>query len=193
MDADFLYEMCQHGDSFVRSNIATNPNIPQKCIELLSRDKERGIRSDIAQNSKTSSVILAYLSKDVEYYVKQKVANNPNTPSEVLDELSRSSVNAFSPDVLRVRANNMKKKFKSLYRTWKYKITGNYADYLFKGLFISTTDVVQEYRIIRSNVAYNPNTSLATLKRLLDDEDSHVVDMAESALEKRKKDTDDEV
>ncbi len=193
IDADFLYEMCKQGSQDVRWNIAMNPNIPQKCIELLSNDKDTTVRASIAEHSKTGSDTLKIMSKDIEYRVRQEVAKNPNTPSEVLDELSRSYVNNFSQDALNTRSKNIRKKFKSFYRTLKYKMTGNYAKYMFEGLFIHSTDIIHEYRTIRSSVALNPNVSLETLERLLDDEDNYVVSMVESTLKTRKEENVNEV
>ena len=185
MNADFLYEMSKYGSTYIRWNTAMNPDIPQKCIRLLFIDKDSTVRANIAEHSKTSSYILAKMSKDIEYSVRQNVAKNPNTSSDVLDALSKSYVNIFSRDALNIRSKNIKKKLKSFYWTLKYKITGNHPKHRFRVTYFpysSDIDIKCEYRTIRSNVALNPNTSLTTLERLLNDEDSYVASMAESMI-----------
>ncbi len=88
--ANILHSMCderQEQDSYVRQNVAINPNTMKMDLVTLGNDSSFYVRESVARNPRTPVVALRKLgnsSSEPEPSVRMAVIENPNTPEDVL-------------------------------------------------------------------------------------------------------------
>jgi hypothetical protein len=170
-------------------SIADNPNISQDIIIRLSKSDDYSIRSSIAQNLKTSSEILRELSKDPAPHVRTSVAKNNNTPEDILNILSTDH-----GETTKKFRNEERIKIGEFQRSLLRQLWDNFNTInLLTKVFYHGTDQNERFEYhgteIRKKVATNKNTSLKTLKNMLYDDDSSIVELVERVLKNREKDS----
>jgi len=173
MDEDFLYEMCQNGQGYY---VSMNPNIPLKCIELLSVDNDKSIRYKVAKNSKTPQKILEKLSKDKEPYVRIAVASNPKTSKKVLEWLTQHYGNIGLSYTLLSYKKNIINGTKRFINQQKYDLHGNLRQFLLVDMMIPRKiDTAEKNHQIRNALLSNPNTPDNLQKKLNRDEKNYQI------------------
>lgn len=144
-------------DSDLLYQIAANPKSRPHTLDGLADSTESEVRFRVARHPNTSEETLIKLSKDIDNDVRCMVAKHPNTPLWVLEELSE--------DV-----------------GWDVRA------------FVAERDIPQSLLYdmswdddywVRKSVAENPSTSDDVLKRLANDFESHVANIARTQLELR--------
>jgi hypothetical protein len=78
-----LDRLANDESSYVRCEVAINPNTPPETLERLADDKDSDVRCYVALNPNTSPEILELMANDKNYYVRWHVARNPNTPQYI--------------------------------------------------------------------------------------------------------------
>jgi len=77
---------------WVRKNIAANPNISIKFLEILCQDSSKFVRRAVAKNKNTPNLLLNILSYDLDKFVRSAVLTNPNIEKNVLINLTKDTV-----------------------------------------------------------------------------------------------------
>lgn len=150
---------------------AKNPSLPLETIKLLSQNDDSGTKGGIAENLHTPVDILVRLSYDLNATVRKSVASNPNTPANTLEILS------IDKGHNKKRTKNMLEKLKSLLGI------GIENSYMLKHYSEKSDESYGQE--IRQHVAVNPNTSIETLKNMLNDDYWYVIDLAKRSLKER--------
>jgi len=88
-----LLQLAADNDPTVRIELADNPSISEKAVELLLSTgiSSRWIRLGLSENPGTSAPVLEQLSRDFDPPVLHGVAANANTSAKTLDRLSQST------------------------------------------------------------------------------------------------------
>ena len=169
---EFLFSLCEHPSSYVRTLIAKHP---KSTSELLSKmvinsqlKKQAPERAIIAINHKCPAQALTSLANDQSVWVRRNVARNNNCPVDVLSRL------AFDENSL-VRSSVLKHKQTPLYILTRM---ASDADPNIKAALARREDMpgkvlerlaVDTNENVRLKVAENPNTSTIILDRLSGD------------------------
>jgi hypothetical protein len=84
---EVLKELARNGSSYVRIQVASNPNTPNNIAEHIINDTEMGEydRNQIAENPNTPLNRLEYLWEHYKKDCKDAIASNPNTSSTILE------------------------------------------------------------------------------------------------------------
>ena len=169
-----LDELAKSPHSFVRMDVANNPNTSSKTLALLSNETENmnvlygvarhnntptdildklsnhpnnDVRKWVAFNKNTSPATLEKLSKDKYWEVKLMIARNHNAPEEILLNYAKSG----GGEVMYAIANNP---------GTSYNVQNEVANYWNPA--------------IRETLAQNPNTNEEILKKLSKDKEVSV-------------------
>jgi hypothetical protein len=78
-----LDRLANDESSYVRCEVAINPNTPPETLERLAGDKDSDVRCYVAWNPNTPTEILELMANDGDYWVRRGVAGNPNTPQYI--------------------------------------------------------------------------------------------------------------
>lgn len=175
-------------NSKVRCCVIYNPNPPERAFVRLATDREKYIRKKVAEHHRTPGYVLKKQASDDDINVLFALAHNRITPADALHQLSCHP----SIGLQKVVARHPSTSGKTLYK----QVTDNIYDiyYNVAGL-IADNEATPEYVLdklashpedfVRNNVAENRFASVATLTRLLDDEDEDVRWNAEINLDSK--------
>ncbi|HZF70039.1 hypothetical protein [Sulfuricurvum sp.] len=176
-DEALLNRMFKNKDN--HSSLAQNQSISIEMIRLLSQSENEHVRTYIAEHKKTPIDILIKLADDSDLNVRKNIAMNPNSSSIILDKLSR--------DQGRFLGNLVRKRVEEILSAGNKILDWSRIGLRFPVNVLEQGGIDKvEGEKIRSKVAEHPNTSIVTLKRMLNDEDWYVAMLAKKNLDERK-------
>ena len=85
---EMIEELAEDEDSYVRYEVAKNPNTPIDILTKLAEDENSDVRWGAIRNPNTPADILRELAEDKEWYVRYEVTRNPNTTVDILAKLA---------------------------------------------------------------------------------------------------------
>lgn len=204
--------LADDASAYVRQRLVCNPNVPVEIIELLSKDIDliskdgnslvqlemirnidlspklfenlalssaAKVRTEVARHPKAPLSVLDRLKMDEDKYVRVEVAKNPNISLAIMEYLAKDSINS--------------KPTSRSCLSYGYRVWTDYHHQVRLAIAANTqtpetilNKLKSDHNLfVRRAVAENYNTSIETLKELLNDEAPKIIESAKDNLIKR--------